>query len=695
VARLGIHRDFLDDLIGLERPVQKKVVNAIRKFEEATHAGIHLEKLSGVRDDRLKSIKIDKSVRGIVLAPETGDRFTLMKVLPHDDAYAWASRRQVSVNATSGHIEIRDSVAIATATEELARTTVAPAPERLFAQVPDEDLIRLGVDEQRRSFARLLTGIEPLEAVKDYLPGTQYDVLIGLAAGFSADELIRELDFTAGTEAIDTDDIAGAIERTPSKVTFVDGPEELMDLFEKPFALWRVYLHPTQRQVAYGTYSGPAQVTGGPGTGKTVVTLHRARHLATEGGRVLLTTFTSTLAESLLDALHQLETKKEVLERIDVRHIDRVAAQIVREQHGPYAVLKDADEQHQWRRVIRKRGVQHNETFVAEEWRQVVLAQDLRTLDDYLAVQRRGRGKRLGILHRTQVWHVMTEFERELAARNTRTYETVCTEAARILSAQADKPYDHVIVDEAQDLHPVRWRLLRALVPAGPDDLFIAGDTHQRIYDNRVSLKSVGIQVAGRSTRLRISYRTTSEILKWSHGVLSGEDIEDLDGEKDSLKGFRSEMHGPVPELASCATKTDELRRLTAEIRTWLDAGVEPEEIGVAARSGPLAQEAARALEQAEVPAVHLSREHGSSEGRVQTMTMHRMKGLEFRCVAVIGAGENQLPDPRSVRAAQDDELAHAHDIQRELCTLYVACTRARELLYISWHGEASPFLKA
>nr|WP_312874596.1 UvrD-helicase domain-containing protein [Actinomadura litoris] len=612
MARLGIHRDFLEDLINLERPVQKKVVNAIRKFEESTHAGIHLEKISDARDERLKSIRIDRSIRGIVLAPDVGDQFILMKVLPHDRAYSWASRRQVSVNAASGHIEIRDSIAIDTATEELARTTVAPAPERLFAQVADEDLNRLGVDEQIRCFARLLTGIEPLEAVKDYLPGTQHDVLIGLAAGFSAGELMRELDFTTDAEAIDTDDLGGAIERTPSKVTFVDGPEELMDLFEKPFALWRVYLHPTQRQVAYGTYSGPAQVTGGPGTGKTVVTLHRARHLAAEGGRVLLTTFTSTLAESLLDALHQLETNEEVLERIDVRHIDRVAAQIVRERHGPYAILMDTEEQRQWRRAVRKRDVRYNETFLAEEWRQVVLAQDLRTLDDYLAVRRRGRGRRLGALDRTQVWHVMTEFERGLVERNVRTYETVCTEATRILSDRTDKPYDHVIVDEAQDLHPVRWRLLRALVPEGGDDLFIAGDTHQRIYDNRVSLRSVGIQVAGRSTRLKISYRTTSEILEWSHGVLSGEEIEDLDGGGDSRRGLRSETHGPVPEFGPSATKTDELRKLTAKVLTWLHAGVEPDEIGVAARSGPFAQEATRALEQAGVPVVHLSRGHGS-----------------------------------------------------------------------------------
>lgn len=694
MARLGIHRDFLRDLISLDRSVQRKVVDAILKFERATHAGIHLEKLNGVRDDRLRSIRIDRSVRGIVLAPDSGDGFTLLKVLPHDEAYAWAERRRVSVNTTTGHIEIWDSHAVEAATEELARTTSAPEPERLFAHVSDEDMARLGVDEQIRVFARLLTDPGPLEAIKDYLPETQYDVLIGLAAGLSPDEIAEEVIDAANAEPYDADDIAGAMERTPSRIAFVEGPEELMALFEKPFALWRVYLHPTQRDVAYGTYSGPAQVTGGPGTGKTVVALHRARHLAARGGRVLLTTFTSTLAESLLEGLRLLENREEVLARIDVRHVDQVAARIVRSHRGPYAVLKDADEERQWERIIRDRGVDYSATFIAEEWRRVVLAHDLRTLDEYLAVRRTGRGRRLGPVQRARVWRVISEFRRELEARNAHTYETVCAEATRILSERDDKPYDHVIVDEAQDLHPVRWRLLRALVPPGRDDLFIAGDVHQRIYDNRVSLRSVGIDVAGRSTRLTVNYRTTSEILAWSHGLLAGERIEDLDDAPASLRGFRSETHGPPPELVSANTKTEELRKLTAKVRQWLEAGVEPDEIGIAARSGPLAQEAARSLQKADIPACHLSREQRPVEGHVQTMTMHRMKGLEFRCVALIGAGEHHLPAPGAVRPAEEDEAAHSHDLQRERCLLFVACSRARELLYVSWHGAPSPFLR-
>lgn len=691
MPKLGIDQEFLHDLVDLDRPVQEKVVHAVAKFEQATHAGIHLEKIANVRDNRLKSIRIDRFWRGVVLAPETGDHFTLLKVLPHDDAYDWARRHQASVNTATGQIEIRDVVAITATTDELARTA-EDRSEPIFAHVSDADLIRLGLDEQMRAFARLLTSIEPLDAIKDYVPLPQYDVLYGLAAGYSPEQ-VWDMVGADDRRSYDPQDIAGAVERTPSRIALVDGPVELMALLRKPFALWRVYLHPTQRQPAYGTFSGPAQVTGGPGTGKTVVALHRARHLASRGEKVLLTTFTGTLAESLLDNLRLLESDEEILSRIDVRTIDQVANQIVREHHGHCAIVDGAEERDLWRRVIRHRDVSYSETFVAEEWRQVVLAQNLKNLDEYLAARRTGRGKRLGPLQRTQVWRVISEFQRELANRNRRTYETVCVEATRILVEQNARPYGHVVVDEAQDLHPVRWRLLRAVVAPGPDDLFIAGDTNQRIYDNRVSLRSVGIPVSGRSTNLTINYRTTAEILSWSRDILTDERIDDLDEGTASLAGFRSEMHGATPDIVGAATKTEELVRLTAKVRCWLTSGVKPEEIGVAARSTTLAREAAASLANDGIAACYLTRDRGGSEGQVHVMTMHRMKGLEFRCVAVIGVSEHQVPAPGSVRKTEEDEIAHLNDLQRERCLLFVACTRAREDLYVSWHGTPSGFL--
>jgi hypothetical protein len=211
VARLGIDRDFLWEFGKLERAIQEKVHAAFAKFEQATHSGVHLEKINNVRAARLRSI----------------------------------------------------------------RTT-----SRLLDGVGDADLGRLGIDEQVLPFARVLTELDQLESARGILPEPQYDVLVGLAIGMTPEQVWEEM-AGAGIVAADydTSDVTAAVARSPQRVVLVSGPDELMEVFSYPFALWRIYLHPTQHQMAHGAFSGSARVTGGPGTGKTVVALHRAQHL--------------------------------------------------------------------------------------------------------------------------------------------------------------------------------------------------------------------------------------------------------------------------------------------------------------------------------------------------------------------------------------------------------------------------------
>ncbi|RFU39432.1 DNA helicase [Actinomadura logoneensis] len=691
MATLGIDQDFLRDYAELEPAVQKRVQEVFRKFSEATHAGVHLEKVHNARDPRLQTVRITQFWRGVVLAPDSGDSYTLLKVLPHDAAYSWIQRRRVSVNAATGRIELRDVASIEETLPQLERLGEHDN-RRLFDAVNDADLRRLGVDGETLTFARALTDLIQLEASQSFLPPQQYDALIGLALGMSPDEVWAQLAGDLQEQGYDTEDIDAAVTRSPERVVLVHGPDELMAVFADPFALWRIYLHPAQRRVAYGSFGGSAKVGGAPGTGKTVVALHRAAHLAEQGGRVLLTTFTSTLASSLEDSLRLLTSDPEVLDRIDVRHVDQIAYQVVAGQHGRLTILRPAEERATWKRIIKRLGLPFTEGFLAAEWRDVVLGRGVADADAYLAAKRSGRGRALGHLQKAQVWHAVSAFSEELTERNVWTYESMCAEAARLLADAEDKPYDHVIVDEAQDLHPVRWRLLRAAVAEGRDDLFIAGDTHQRIYGNTVSLRGLGIKVAGRSFRLTVNYRTTAEILGWSLNLLSGVRVDDMDEGLEKLSGCRSDVHGSPPTAIGHPTRQRELDQLAEKIGAWISSGVSPEEIGVAARSNKLVDEAVGALDRAGVAAASLARK--TPDGAVRAGTMHRMKGLEFRCVAVIGVGVHQIPATGAVTPEEEDKAAHTADLERERCLLFVAATRAREALYVSWHGEPSPFLR-
>ncbi len=468
--------------------------------------------------------------------------------------------------------------------------------------------------------------------------------------------------------------------------------EELRLVLAHPFAAWRMFLHPDQRQIAYqARYAGPAQVTGGPGTGKTVTVLHRAAFLAERAEPVLVTTFAGNLADALAAQLDLLIRDVRVRQKIEVLNVDRLAYRVVKQARGTPVIADERVLRARWAEAAAQAGLAFTPAYLKNEWEQVILAQGLRTEQAYLTCPRTGRGRPLGKAQRGLLWQAAQRVTAELAAAREATHLQLADEAAHLLR-QAEKPrYRHILVDEAQDLHPSQWRLLRAAVAPGPDDLFIAADPHQRVYDNRVSLASLRISVRGRSRRLSLSYRTTQEILAWAVPLLGTEPVTGLDGEVDSLLGYRSPMRGPRPERRVTATRAEEFNLLTERVRSWLSAGIEPHAIGVAARSASLVREARQALEADGIATVSLSG-RGNPKA-VRAGTMHAMKGLEFQAVAVIGVEQGLVPAPGAVTPVTEDAAAHAQDLQRERCVLFVACTRARDHLYVSGTGQPSIFL--
>lgn len=703
MARLAIAKDFLAEYSRLEKSVQAAVTTAIGKFAAHTHAGVHLEKLHNSQDDRIRTIRIDSFWRGVVLAPESGDTYCLVTVLPHDKAIAYARSRRFSVNQALGVLEVRDEQGLrqmAPSLEAVAQTE----DHRLFQHVSDADLTRLGVDASILPVVRLLTSDAHLEALQTMLPEVQYTALYALASGMTVEEAWQEvaqfLPADEPTAGVDSADLVSAMERTPGRVAFVSGQEELERMLANPFAAWRVFLHPAQRKIAYASsYAGPAQVTGGAGTGKTVTALHRAAFLA---GRlaldpvladapVLLTTFTRSLADALHGQLALLVTDEDVLRRIEVLNVDRLAYRVVQAARGTPGVVDPAELRQLWADAVATAGLPFTAAFLQHEWEQVILGQDLRSEEAYLTCQRRGRGSPLSKSQRGQVWQAVQHVERGLADAGRSTHIQLADEAAGLLGRGSRLPYRHVIVDEAQDLHPAQWRLLRAAVTRGPDDLFIAADPNQRIYDNRVSLMALGIGVRGRTRRLRLNYRTTQEILSWSVPILGAAPVTGLDGEADTLIGYRSPVHGRRPEVFAAHTREEELVAMCERVRAWLGMGVEPHAIGVAARAGYLVTQARSALKAAGIPTASLA--SAGTKTAVRTGTMHSMKGLEFQAVALIGVEDRVIPAGVAVTAEAEDPLAHAQDLQRERCLLFVACTRARDHLVVSYAGAPSPFL--
>ncbi|WP_351234613.1 UvrD-helicase domain-containing protein [Streptomyces sp. NPDC002133] len=720
MPRLALSDDFLTDLVSLQRPVQREVDEAIRMFRSLTahqlHAskGLHLEKLQQARDPRIRTIRITKFYRGVLLAPDDGtDLYTLLRVAPHDEAIGWARKRAYSVNGATGALEVRNVDALEQM-ETFFSGKAAATPTRLFEQHSDTVLRDLGIDDQVLRLARVCVTPDDLKVMAPpMMPADQFEVLEFLGLGYTAEEVWEQVIAPRGQTVRAAADrapvtLAEAVLNTPHRLVEVTGPGELERMLNEDLARWRVFLHPAQRRYAYHPgFNGPAQVTGGPGTGKTVVALHRIRHLLRTGGdgdRILVTTFTKAMAAALRDNLALLLGKADahLLDRVDVTTVDALAARVIREANGSCPKpLSPAGEKSAWTRAIGRERSPWTQQFLSQEYRNVVLAQDLRTVDDYLRCARRGRGTQLGRVQRAQVWQVMQRFTTDLESRDSATYTQLCDRAARILAASGPR-YRHVVVDEAQDLHPAQWRVLRACVAMQADDMFLVGDPHQRIYDSQVSLGSLGVHIRGRSARLRLNYRSTEVILKWSAALIDGQPVVALgeDGEEgaahDTLRGYRSELHGRLPVARGHASQDQELVALVEQVRTWIEQdGVRPSDIAVCARFNTVADAVIQRLRRAGLAAVAVKDDPGPDVAGVRVATMYSMKGLEFRCVAVVGVTASVLPFAPQVTPAEIDPLQHQQDLLAEHCLLFVACTRARDALAVSWSGERSPLLDA
>jgi hypothetical protein len=698
VSRLGIAKDFLAEYVKLDKRVRLAVDAALEKFAEHTHAGLHLEKLEGAKDPKIRTIRITQGWRGVVLAPERGDEYHLITVLPHDKVNAYAVSKKFSVNRTLGVLELRDQGALDNI-EPALRQAADTNQARLFDDVNDADLVRLGVDHDVLPLVRLLTSEDHLQALATLLPEPQFVALLALATGSTPEQAWQEISgYLAGDEApgdVDPDDLTAAVERTSDRYVMVSGPDELADMLAHPFEAWRTFLHPRQRRVAYRpSYRGPALISGGAGTGKTVTALHRAAFLAqrlpTGGGKdVLLTTFTRNLSEALENQLRVLVDDDATRARVEVLNVDRLAYHVLAQAHGRNPDIVDGPTYARlWREASIAIQGALSPAFLQREWEQVILAQNLAGRDAYLACERKGRGRRITTPQRELAWTGIAGVVDALRKLGQRTHLQVAGDAADILAQRDHAPYRHVLVDEGQDLHPAQWRLLRRAVATGPDDLFIVSDPNQRIYDNRVSLASLGIKVRGRSHRLTVSYRTTQEILSWSVSMLDGQPANGLDDVTDTLAGYRSPMHGTRPVVRGFTDWQAELAGLVEQIRRWLDAAIEGDAIGVAVRTGARAKEIRSALHDAGI--ANATRPKADA---VQVGTMHRMKGMEFRCVAIIGVDAASVPPAAAVTPQAEDPTAHDQDTQRERCLLFVACTRARDSLYVSYSGAPSEFL--
>lgn len=702
-AKIAISETFFTSFAKLPKQQQKKVMEFVNKFKLNPYAsGINLEKIRDSRSDGVHSVRIDQTYRGILFKPKSGNTFMLLWVDHHDDAYDWAKRHNCEIHPSTGAIQIIDTQYVEQQVPEIVEQPVSLP--LIFADYSKEQIIDLGVPESFIERVFSVRSETELEALESALPADAWEPLYLLAAGGSYEQIISELQESNEIDGtVDTEDFEAALERSTTKRKFmlVEDDVELEQMLNAPLEKWRVFLHPSQRKLVKRDWNGPVRVTGGAGTGKTVVAIHRAKWLAENvsedsSEKILFTTFTKNLAADIEQNLAKL-CSPEVLNRIEVVNIDRWIHQFLKRHSYSYRIVYDGDEKRKkcWKNALNLKddSVGLSDDFYEEEWRLVVQPQGVQNAREYARAKRIGRGTPLNRSDRMKIWKVFEEYRNLLNYSSLKEMPDAMLDVADIIeSKDISMPYSSVIVDESQDMGNQVFKLLRKVIPEAKNDMFMVGDGNQRIYSRKVVLGQCGVKIVGRSRKLKINYRTTEETRRFASAVMNGVQADNLDGSEETTGDYVSLFHGDVPTVEHFDTMSDELNFVIDTVRQLEADGVPTQDICLVARTDQIRQPYMAALQQNDILVYPVSRTSADDRSKpgVRVANMHRIKGLEFQYVIIVGVNDGNVPFYR----AKSDDIVEQRALEfSERALFHVAATRAIKQLFVSSNTKKSPFL--
>ncbi|WP_283470632.1 UvrD-helicase domain-containing protein [Methylosinus trichosporium] len=653
---------FTDSLARLPAPDQKAVkTSAFDLQTNPQNPGLQLHRIENSKDRNFWSVRVNRDIRIIVHKTEAS--MLLAYVDHHDRAYAWAERRRIEAHPKTGAVQIVE----APERRELPLFTPresAGAPP--FAKLSDDELLSIGAPADWLADIRAASEDGFLE-LAPRLPAEAAEALLQYATtGLLARLAPAPADPYAHPDAL-------------RRFRVVENIEELAQALDAPWDKWAVFLHPSQRDLVERNYSGPAHVAGSAGTGKSVVAVHRAVRLARASvqARVLLATFSDPLAAALERKVRLLAgADSGLLSRILVASLPVIAAELFELAYGhrPHVATPDRLARALEKATDAAEGPV-NANFLRSEWTHVVDAWQVEDCAAYLAVPRLGRKNRLGSKQRERLWPIFAAARESLETRGFTTWPGVFSTVTRHYAERTEKPFTHVVIDEAQDLGVPELRFVAAVANASENGLFFAGDLGQRIFQRPFSWGALGVDIRGRSSCLKVNYRTSHQIRRAADRLLPKE-IRDVDGVAEARGGTVSVFNGAEPRVLVAPDAAAEIDAVAAFLMEALASGVDASEIGVFTRRPEELSRAQATVAAAGREPMELS-ERGDEAGvRISIGGVHLAKGLEFKAVAAMACDEEILPVQSRIDSVADEvELEGVYETERQ--PFYVAATRA------------------
>lgn len=679
----------LDNLTNQEQKIVKAKAFDLQLNISGNSNQFH--RLDRAKDSNFWSVRVNSDIR--IIAHKTGKSVMLTYVAHHDDAYRWAANRVIRKHPETGAAQI---VEVNESSFEATSPLPALAKEegnKLFADLNPNILARIGVPSEFLSLVKSCDETMFFEIVEK-LPAEAAEKLLEYAAGgISKDDLLEFTKYT-GLDNSQVDDELGLNHPDAQRrFALISNEATLKAALDFPWHKWTIFLHPEQKKFTEISYIGSSRVSGSAGTGKTIVALHRAvyLHRLDPSKKILLSTFTKTLAGALKQKLEiLLGNDQNALEKIDVMHLEGLAFSHLKRSGRQPSIASRTQLLNFLRRAAQSNQISNfDDGFLLSEWENVIDDWGIETLDDYVNLSRVGRRSKIGHKQRQGLWLIFEETKKLLKSRKLTTWSKLFRELS--LENDPSAQYDHVVLDEAQDVSSAELSFLAKHYANKTNGLFFAGDIGQRIFRTPFSWSSLGIDVRGKSNILRVNYRTSQQI-RAKADLLIPTVITDGDNLSEDRSKTISVFSGEPPRIILNDDEDKEQIIVSNWIMEQISKGIVPSEIGVFVRTEQLYKRAVRAIKMSGNTGVVLNYKIDGDDTSINYGTMHLAKGLEFRSVAVIGCDTDILPLKERLNVFSESvDIEVVERSERQL--LYVACTRARESLLVSGVGLGSKYL--
>lgn len=495
-------------------------------------------------------------------------------------------------------------------------------------------------------------------------------------------------------------------------------------------------LNVEQRRIIENKPNGHVLIRGVAGSGKTTVAVHKIPFLLNnycyeKDDKILVVTYNKSLINYVKYIYGEIEKYQEEEQlsiglftsdrkgKLDIKNIDSIMfryfmlyvksknieklniATQVQISSALIEAIASVKKSYEDIKVLNSR----NLNFIKEEicW---IKSCNYIHIEEYQSVDRIGRTTsnssdgpqklRKNSKIREAIFEVMLKYNENLKKNNLVDFQDIALMALEQASIKVENKYTHIIIDETQDLTRVQLEFVKKLYAnKSYSSMLLVADNAQSIYPQAWMVKgrsfaSIGLDMKGKSTSLSKNYRTTTQIAQAAYSLIENDSniVEDDNFVKPSL----IDKQGVYPVYRGCKNRGLEAEYIVDIIKNNLKDNYSFKDIAIVSKIKNQLSEIKNYLEKNNIPYKELTNneELDFNDNCIKLMTMHSIKGLEFKVVIIAGLNEKYIPLKTVANEFEDSDIVESRD--RKL--LYVGMTRATEQLYLTSDGTPSKFIK-